>query len=81
MLKAVIQAIPIYVMSCFLLPVAICEQMRKLIANQWWGMENGKRKLHWRSWEWLSSPKSMGGWDFVTWRFLIRLCLDVKLGG
>jgi hypothetical protein len=64
MLKAVIQAIPIYVMSCFLLPVAIYEQMRKLIANQWWGMENGKRKLHWRSWEWLSSPKSMGGMGF-----------------
>nr|XP_051190257.1 uncharacterized protein LOC127303581 [Lolium perenne] len=46
------------------LPVATCEQMRKLIANQWWGLENGKRKMHWRSWEWLSSPKTMGGMGF-----------------
>jgi hypothetical protein len=44
MLKAIIQAIPTYVMSCFQLPVAICEQMRKLIANEWWGKENGRRK-------------------------------------
>jgi hypothetical protein len=64
LLKEVIQAIPTYVTSCFQLPVATCEQMRKLIANQWWGLENGKRKMHWRSWEWLSSPKTMGGMGF-----------------
>jgi hypothetical protein len=56
MLKAVIQAIPTYVMSCFELPVAICEMMRKAIANQWWGFKDGRRKMHWRSWSWLSTP-------------------------
>jgi hypothetical protein len=64
MIKAIIQAITTYVMSCFQLPVAICEQMRKLIANEWWGKENGRRKMHWRSWEWLSSPKDLGGMGF-----------------
>jgi hypothetical protein len=63
-LKSVIQAIPTFVMSCFQFPVATCDDMRKAIANQWWGMEEGKRKLHWRSWEWLSSPKEMGGLGF-----------------
>jgi hypothetical protein len=63
-LKAVIQAIPTFVMSCFQLPVATCDQMRRTIANEWWGSANGKRKMHWRSWEWLSSPKAMGGLGF-----------------
>jgi hypothetical protein len=44
--------------------VATCEMMRKAIANQWRGFKDGKRKMHWRSWSWLSSPKSMGGLGF-----------------
>ena len=46
MLKSVIQAIPLYVMSCFRLPVAICDRMRTTISNHWWGIEDGKNKLH-----------------------------------
>jgi hypothetical protein len=34
------------------------------IADQWWGFEDGRKKMHWRSWEWLSSPKSLGGLGF-----------------
>jgi hypothetical protein len=25
---------------------AICDSMRRLIANQWWGTENVKKKIH-----------------------------------
>jgi hypothetical protein len=50
-LKSVIQAIPTYAMSCFQIPITNCDKMRSTIANEWWGMEEGKRKLHWRSWE------------------------------
>ena len=64
MLKSVIQAIPLYVMSCFRLPVAICDRMRTTILNHSWGIEDGKKKLHWRSWEWLTTPKVMGGMRF-----------------
>jgi len=74
MLKSVIQAIPIYVMSCFRLPVSICDKMRSTILNHWWGVEDGKKKMHWRSWEWLTTPKSMGGMGFETWSFLIKQC-------
>jgi hypothetical protein len=38
--------------------------MRKAIANHWWGIENGKKKLHWRYWQWLMTPKALGGLGF-----------------
>jgi hypothetical protein len=34
--------------------------MRSGIVNHQWGFEDGKKKIHWRSWEWLSSPKLLG---------------------
>jgi hypothetical protein len=63
-LKAVVQAILTHVMSCFQLPVSTCEKIRSVVANQWWGVEDGRRKLHWRSWKWLSAPKPLGGMGF-----------------
>jgi hypothetical protein len=33
LLKAIIQAILIYIMSCFLLPISICDSLRKAIAD------------------------------------------------
>jgi hypothetical protein len=46
MLKAVIQAIPTYIMSCFQIPVSICDAFRKAVADHWWGFEEGKKKMH-----------------------------------
>lgn len=63
-LKAIIHAIPTYVTSCFQLPITSFEEMRKAIANHWWGVENGKKKLHWSSWQWLTTPKALGGMGF-----------------
>ena len=37
LLKTVAQAIPTYSMSCFKLPVEICDKMRAAIGNYWWG--------------------------------------------
>jgi hypothetical protein len=64
LLKSVVQAIPTHVMNCFELPVGSCDNMRGTISNAWWGVENGKKKMHWRSWEWLTTPKSLGGVGF-----------------
>jgi hypothetical protein len=64
LLKTVVQAIPNFIMSCFELPLLTCDDIRSLIANLWWGVEDGKKKVHWRSWDWLSTPKSLGGMGF-----------------
>lgn len=64
LLKAVAQAIPTYVMSCFLLPDGVCNKMKTIVSNHWWGVEAGKKKMHWRSWNCLTTPKFMGGMGF-----------------
>jgi hypothetical protein len=63
-LKVVIQTIPTHVMSYFQIPIGNCDKMHKVIANEWWGVEEGKKKMHWRSWEWLCSTKSLGRMGF-----------------
>lgn len=57
LLKSIIQAIPTFIMSCFQLPITTCEKFRQIIVDEWWGRENGKRNMHWRSWDWLTTPK------------------------
>jgi hypothetical protein len=36
----------------------------KPYVGHWWGFEGGKNKMHWRSWDWLTTPKFMGGMGF-----------------
>jgi hypothetical protein len=64
LLKAIIQAIPTFIMSCFQLPTSICDSLQKAIADYWWGFEDGRKKMHWSSWAWLSTPKALGGMGF-----------------
>lgn len=75
MLKSVAQAIPTYIMNCFELPVAICDNLRSSISNDWWGIENGKKKMHWRSWDWLTTPKHHGGMGFRDMRIFNQAML------
>jgi hypothetical protein len=63
-LKSVVQAIPNYIMSCFQVPISTCDKMVGSIADHWWGFKDGRKKMHWRSWAWLLSPKSLGGLGF-----------------
>ncbi|KAA3468912.1 reverse transcriptase [Gossypium australe] len=56
LIKAVLQAIPIYVMSCFLLPNSFCKELEVKKA--------GRNGLHWCSWISLCIPKENSGMGF-----------------
>ena len=49
LLKAVVQAIPTFTMSCFKLPVGLCKEIEMQIRKFWWGERGGQRKIHWKS--------------------------------
>ncbi|KAH1123132.1 hypothetical protein J1N35_006292 [Gossypium stocksii] len=56
-IKSVLQAIPTYAMTCFLLPKSLCGEFENIFAKFWW--QNGKRKkgIHWCKWQFLCRPK------------------------
>ncbi|XP_042939551.1 uncharacterized protein LOC122274591 [Carya illinoinensis] len=64
LLKAVLQTIPTYAMGIFLLPIAITRKMNQLLRKFWWGYKEDSSKIHWISWEQLSSGKELGGLGF-----------------
>ncbi|XP_019160712.1 PREDICTED: uncharacterized protein LOC109157266 [Ipomoea nil] len=65
MLKSVAQALPIFTMSVFLLPVRLCDRLEKLFNRYWWGGGKSNNKgVHWMSWRRLSIPKYHGGLGF-----------------
>ncbi|KAH1122001.1 hypothetical protein J1N35_005161 [Gossypium stocksii] len=41
LIRAVFQAIPLYAMSCFLLPSSICKELEAVIAQFWWQKKAG----------------------------------------
>lgn len=47
LIKAVAQAIPVFVMSCFLLPQEICDRIERAVCQFWWGSDGESKKIHW----------------------------------
>ncbi|KAL5551246.1 hypothetical protein UlMin_001422 [Ulmus minor] len=47
LIKAILQAIPSYAMSCFKLPKSLIKDIHRLISQFWWGSSTSHRKLHW----------------------------------
>ena len=64
LIKAVVQAVPTYTMSCFKLPLGLCNDMESLIRKFWWGQRGERRKIHWVKWDSLCQPKANGGMGF-----------------
>jgi hypothetical protein len=64
LISAVIQALPTYVMSCFMIPKTMCDQIEKAICRFWWGSKEGQQKIHWKARKELFKPKFQGGLGF-----------------
>jgi hypothetical protein len=64
LIKAVAQAIPNYILSCYKLPEGCCHDIDSMLAKFWWGSSEESRKIHWMSWARLSKAKHKGGMGF-----------------
>jgi ribonuclease HI len=64
MIKAVAQAVPTYAMSCFKLPVQLCQEIEAMIQKFWWSQGQDQNKICWVKWKSLCHPKGVGGMGF-----------------
>lgn len=46
LIEAVVQAIPTYLMSCFKLPIGLCDEIEALDQKFWWGQRGECWKIH-----------------------------------
>jgi hypothetical protein len=79
LIKAVIQAIPTYTMSCFQLPRGLCQQLERMACNFWWGSNLDKGKIHWVSWKKICRKKEHGGLNYRE-TFMFNQALLAKQG-
>lgn len=64
LIKAVVQAIPSYMMSIFKIPNGVIDDIHSMLARFWWGSTTNAKKNHWHSWSSLCRPKKCGGMGF-----------------
>ena len=68
LIRAVIQAMPTYVMSVFLIPHGICDRIERAICRFWWGGNDDKQKIHRKGKESLFKSKLKGSQGFRNMR-------------
>ena len=65
LVKSVLQSLPTYAMSVFLVPLEITRDIERIIARFWWNSKPSDQKgIHWMSWDRLSKHKAVGGMGF-----------------
>ncbi|XP_074342120.1 putative mitochondrial protein AtMg00310 [Apium graveolens] len=65
LIKSVVQSIPSYVASVFLLPKKLCEDIEILMNRFWWLSNVEKNKgIRWMAWNKMCYPKKFGGMGF-----------------
>ena len=64
LIKAVAQSIPTYRMGVFQLLGKLCDELDAMCARFWWDQIGEERKIHWKSWSFLTQSKKEGGMGF-----------------
>ena len=62
LLKSVVQVIPTFTMSCFKLPLGLCDEIKALIRKFWLGQKGGQRKSIGKNGRYFVNKKRKGGW-------------------
>ncbi|KAL0386175.1 UNVERIFIED_CONTAM: putative mitochondrial protein [Sesamum radiatum] len=63
LIKAVLQSLPTYAMSCFQLPRGFLRSLESLMADFWWH-SRGERRVHLVAWRQLCRSRATGGLGF-----------------
>lgn len=64
LLKAVVQAIPTYTMSVFLLPKTLCGDINAMMARFWLGHKQNDKQIAWLSCSRMGRAKTLGGMGY-----------------
>lgn len=65
MLKNVIQSIPAYTISCFLIPKSLCQEIQRVMNAFWWQSQSSNNKgIRWLGWNKMCMSKNNGGLGF-----------------
>jgi hypothetical protein len=51
-------------MSCFDLTEGLCDELSSMISRYWWSQQDKIHKIHWLSWEVLTTSKKKGSLGF-----------------
>ena len=63
-IKSIPQAIPTYIMSCFLLPKVLCVEFDSIINNYWWKHSQRQHGVHRMKWQKMCRSKALGEMGF-----------------
>ncbi|PNX73684.1 ribonuclease H [Trifolium pratense] len=64
MIKSVLQAIPSYIMSVYLLPDSTIKDIERMMNSFWWGGGVNNKGIRWLAWDRMTHSKAEGGMGF-----------------